>query len=233
MWSSESSAWSASGNRRELAVKREEVMWLVGRPTFRALIRAFAHLRAYGTERVPRYGPLVLAFNHFSWLDPWAFGSVCPRTVYYVAKQEAHDAPVMGWFIRLFGTAPVRRGESDREAVRAMREVVQRGEVLGMFPEGTRQKREPGPVLPGAAMIAIQENAPVVCAAIHGSQDWRLGNFRPVSVAYGEPFHLDLPRNSKGYRAGSLEIQKELRRLWEFLVHTHEHGRPRVAIPPP
>jgi 1-acyl-sn-glycerol-3-phosphate acyltransferase len=214
-------------------MNRTQAAWLVGRPFFRTLVRTFAPLRIYGTDRIPREGPLVLCFNHFSWLDPWAIGSGVPRTVYYVAKQEAHDTPVMGSFIRIFGTTPVRRGESDREAVRVMREIVRRGDALGMFPEGTRQKREPGEVRPGAAMVAIMEDAPVLCGAIHGTQDWRFGNFHPVSVAFGEPFKLDHPRNSQGYRAGSEEIRQELRRLWTFLVHTHEVGRPRVAIPPP
>ena len=114
-----------------------------------------------------------------------------------------------------------------------MREIVHRGDALGMFPEGTRQKREPGAVLPGAAMIAVQEGAPVVCGAIHGSQDWRLGNFHPVSIAFGEPFDVSHhPRNSKGYRAAAVDIQRELRKLWEFLVTTHEQGRPRIATPP-
>ena len=179
-------------------------------------------------------GPLVLCFNHFSWLDPWALGSVVPRTVYYVAKQEAHDSFLIGPFIRLFGTTPIRRGESDREAIRIMGDIVRRGDALGMFPEGTRQKREPGPVRSGAAMIAVSEQVPVVCGAIHGSQDWRFGNFHPVSIAFGEPMDLGgHARNSKGYRAASAEIQAELRHLWEFLVTTHELGRPRVAIPPP
>jgi 1-acyl-sn-glycerol-3-phosphate acyltransferase len=215
-------------------VTRTQAAWLVGRPFFRGLVRTFAPLRVYGLERVPRLGPLVFCFNHFSWLDPWAIGGTCPRTLYYVAKQEAHATPLMGPFIRLFGTLPVRRGESDREAVRLMREVVRRGDALGMFPEGTRQKREPGEVRPGAAMIAIQEGVPVICGAIHGTQDWRLGNFRPVSLAYGEPLDLSAhPRSSKGYRAGSEQIQLEIRRQWEFLVRAHELGRPRVAIPPP
>ena len=82
-------------------------------------------------------------------------------------------------------------------------------------------------------MIAVQERVPVVCGAIHGTQDWKLGNFHPVSIAFGEPLDLSRhPRNSHGYRAASADIQAELRRLWEFLVATHEHGRPRVAIPP-
>jgi 1-acyl-sn-glycerol-3-phosphate acyltransferase len=214
-------------------VNRIQAAWLVGRPVFSALVRIFAPLRVYGSERIPRHGALVLCCNHFSWLDPWAISLAVPRTVFYIAKQEAHDTPVMGPFIRMFGTEPIRRGESDREAVRAMREIVRRGDTLGMFPEGTRQKREPGPVLPGAAMIAVQEGTPIVCGAIEGTQEWRLGNFRPVSIAYGEPFSLDgLPRNSRGYREGAERIQHEIRTLWEFLVRTQELGRPRVATPP-
>jgi 1-acyl-sn-glycerol-3-phosphate acyltransferase len=215
-------------------MNRVQAAWIVGRPAFRTVIRAMTPLRIYGSDRIPRHGPVVLCFNHFSWLDPWAIGTGIPRTVYYVAKQEAHDTPVMGWFIRIFGTTSVRRGESDREAVRVMRDIVRRGDALGMFPEGTRQKVEPGPVLPGAAMVAIQEGAPVVCGAIEGTQRWRIGNYEPVTVAFGEPMHLeDLPRNSKGYREGSALIEDELRRLWKFLVRTHELGRPRVAVPPP
>jgi len=214
-------------------VNRTQWAWLFGKPFFGSLVRTFAPLRTYGRERVPLNGPVVLCFNHFSWLDPWAFGSVVPRTLYYVAKQEVHDNPLVGPFVRLFGTSPIRRGESDREAIRVMREVVRRGDALGMFPEGTRQKSEPGEVLSGAALIAVQERVPVVCAAIEGSQRWKFGNFEPVSIAFGEPLDLSgHPRNSKGYRAGSRDIQQELRRLWEFLLTTHEQGRPRVAIPP-
>ena len=214
-------------------MNRTQIAQLFGRPFFGAVVRTFTPLRVYGRDRIPREGPLVLCFNHFSWLDPWALGSVVPRTLYYVAKQEAHENPIIGPLIRLFGTSSVRRGESDREAVRIMRDVVRRGDALGMFPEGTRQEREPGPVLPGAAMIAVQEQVPVVCGAIHGSQDWRFGNWHPVSIAFGKPLDLSgHSRNSQGYRAASAEIQQELRRLWEFLVTTHEQGRPRVAVPP-
>jgi 1-acyl-sn-glycerol-3-phosphate acyltransferase len=214
-------------------VNRIQVAWLFGRPVFHVLVGTFAPLRIYGSERIPLHGALVLCCNHFSWLDPWAISLRVPRTVFYIAKQEAHDTPVMGSFIRLFGTESIRRGESDREAVRTMREIVGRGDVLGMFPEGTRQEREPGPVLPGAAMIAVQEGTPVVCGAIEGTQEWRLGNFRPVSIAYGEPFSLEgLPRNSRGYREGAERIQHEIRMLWEFLVRTQELGRPRTATPP-
>jgi hypothetical protein len=82
-------------------------------------------------------------------------------------------------------------------------------------------------------MVAIQENVPVVCGAIHGTQNWKLGNFAPASIAWGEPLRFDgFARGGKGYRAASEEIEKEIRRLWEWLRDLPEAGRPRHAVPP-
>jgi 1-acyl-sn-glycerol-3-phosphate acyltransferase len=115
-----------------------------------------------------------------------------------------------------------------------MREIVRGGNALGMFAEGTRQRSGvPGPVQPGAAMVAINEGVPLVPAAIHGSHEWRLGNFKPVSVAWGEPLTFEgLARGGKGYREASLEVERKLRELWEWLVEMHELGRPKKATPP-
>jgi 1-acyl-sn-glycerol-3-phosphate acyltransferase len=215
-------------------VNSVDFAWAIGRPTIGGLARALTPHRNYGAERVPLNGGVVLAFNHFSWLDPPLFGSFCPRTIHYVAKIEAHRAPGLGQLIRAFGTIAVRRGESDREAVRQMREAVREGHALGLFVEGTRQRSGvPGHAHPGAAMVAIQESVPVQAAAIHGSQTWRPGNFHPASIAWGEPIDFSaLPRNAKGYREASAEIERELRRLWEWLVLMHELGRPADAVPP-
>jgi 1-acyl-sn-glycerol-3-phosphate acyltransferase len=208
-----------------------ELAWKLGRPTIGGFVRAFAPLRVYGADRVPRDGGLVMAFNHFSWIDPPAFGDASPRVVYFMAKIEAHRVPGLGQLIRAFGTISVRRGESDREAVRLMREVVRAGNALGLFVEGTRQRAGvPGKVQPGAAMVALQEDVPVVPAAIHGSQWWRVGNWKPVSIVWGEPMRFDgLPRNAKGYREASQHIEVELHRLWRFLVELHEAGRPAAV----
>ena len=211
-----------------------DVVWALGRPTIGGIVRTIAPLRIYGSERVPRAGGIVLALNHFSWLDPPAFGAACPRNIRFMAKIELHRVPGLGPFVRSFGTFSVRRGESDREAVRLMRRCVQEGDVLGVFAEGTRQKSGvPGDVQPGAAMVGLQERVPIVPAAIHGSQFWKLGNFEPVSVAWGRPLSFDgLPANAKGYREASAEIEREIHGLWRFLVDAHELGRPRHATPP-
>ena len=215
-------------------MNRVDAVWAVGRVTLQPLVRLVTPVRSYGTERVPRSGGVVLAFNHFPWIDPPVFGAVSPRTVYFMAKVEAHRIPGLGQLIRSFGTISVRRGESDRDAVRRMREVVRDGHALGLFVEGTRQlSGELGPVQPGAAMVALQEDVPVVPAAIHGSHTWRVGNWAPVSVAWGEPMRFDgLPRGGKGYREASAEIGAKLRQLHDWLAEVHALGRPRRATPP-
>lgn len=215
-------------------MNRVDAVWRIGQLTLGSLVRAFAPLRVYGSERMPREGGLVVALNHFSWLDPAAFGTASPRTIYYMAKREAHEVPGLGQLIRAFGTFSVRRGESDREAVRMMRQIVRDGHALGLFVEGTRQRSGvPGEVKSGASMVALQEGVPVVCGAIHGTQDWRPGNFRPVSVAWGAPMMFEgLPKGAKGYREASEEIQREIYRLWQWLVELHARKRPRRAIPP-
>jgi len=176
----------------------------------------------------------VVAANHFSWIDPPALGAVSPRTLYFMAKVEAYRIPGLGQLMRSFGAFSVRRGESDRDAVRTMRQIVRDGHALGLFIEGTRQRSgEPGPVQPGAAMVAINEDVSVIPVAVHGSQSWRPGNFHPVSLAWGLPMSFEgLPKGGKGYKEASVELEREIRRLWEWLVGIHELGRPRHATPP-
>ena len=91
----------------------------------------------------------------------------------------------------------------------------------------------PGAVQPGAAMVAIQEGAPIVPVAIHGTQTWSPRHPTPVSIAWGEPLALDgLPKGGKGYKEASAQIEHELRRLWDWLVALHEQGRPNGVSPP-
>jgi 1-acyl-sn-glycerol-3-phosphate acyltransferase len=216
-------------------MKRTDVVWAVGRLTLGTLVRLLAPLRNYGAERVPREGGVVLALNHFSWLDPPAFGVACPRNIFYMAKSEIYEVRGLGPLIRGFGAFAVRRGESDREAVRLARELVRDGNALGVFVEGTRQRTGvPGEAKHGAAMIALHEQAPIVPAAIHGSQDWKPGSFRPVSVAWGTPLRFEgLTPGGSAYREVSAEIEARIRALWEFLVDVHARDRPKDAEPPP
>jgi 1-acyl-sn-glycerol-3-phosphate acyltransferase len=211
-----------------------ETAWRYGRPTLGGAASLVARAEAYGLDRVPPTGGLVYAINHLHWIDVPVVGVVSPRNIDFVAKVEALKYPGLGDFIRLFGTIAIRRGESDRDAVRLMREAARKGRVVGLFVEGTRQKTgRPGQAQPGAAMVALQENVPVVPIAIYGSQLWKIGNFARCSVAFGEPITFpDLPRNGRGYKEATVEIERRINVLFDWLADVHLRGREPGLTPP-
>jgi 1-acyl-sn-glycerol-3-phosphate acyltransferase len=211
-----------------------EFFWATGRVYMGIPARLVTRGRAYGREHVPREGGVVLAANHLHWIDVPLLGALSPRNLDFVAKVEALKLPGFGAFIRSFGTIAVRRGESDREAVRQMRQAARDGRALGLFVEGTRQRTgRPGTAQPGAAMVAIQEDVPVVPAAIYGTQFWELVNFAPCSIGFGKPMDFgNLPKNGRGYKEATAEIEREIHRLFDWLAEVHGRGRPQGLTPP-
>jgi 1-acyl-sn-glycerol-3-phosphate acyltransferase len=204
-------------------VNAVDVAWAVGRIYMGWPARVFARAKAYGVDNVPAVGGLVYAINHLHWIDIPLVGALSPRNVYFVAKAEAANHAALGWYLRLHGALPIRRGESDRDAVRRMREEARRGHVIGLFVEGTRQRSgRPGAAQPGAAMVALQEDVPVIPVAVYGTQHWRIGNFAPCSVAFGEPLVFDgLPKGGRGYREATAVIERRIHELFEWLERTH------------
>jgi 1-acyl-sn-glycerol-3-phosphate acyltransferase len=152
-----------------------------------------------GRENIPRKGPIILACNHFSVGDPPILTGIVPRRISWMAKQELFQTPVIGWLYNMFGCVPVRRFEADLKALRMSQEVLQRGHVLGMFPEGTRsagrglKKGEPG-----TAVIALRTGVPVLPVAIWGTENVKLPRdlFRRtrVWVRFGQPFTLPITK---------------------------------------
>jgi 1-acyl-sn-glycerol-3-phosphate acyltransferase len=215
-------------------VTAHDVVWSVARVTMGLPTLLFARGRAYGAGRVPAAGGLVYAINHIHWIDIPLVGALSPRNIHFVAKSEATDYPLLGHYLRWHGTIGIRRGESDREAVRRMREAARGGAAIGLFVEGTRQKTGvPGRAQPGAAMVALQEDVPLVPVAVYGSQLWRIGNFAPCSVAFGAPVRFEaLPKGGRGYRVATAEIERRISVLFEWLADVHAQGRPRGLEPP-
>jgi 1-acyl-sn-glycerol-3-phosphate acyltransferase len=215
-------------------VTLSDAFWAAGRIYMGLPARLLARGRSYGSERVPRRGGVVLAVNHLHWLDIPLVGSLSPRNLDFVAKVEAVNFPGLGEFLRWHGTIGVRRGESDREAVRQMRESVRKGRALGLFVEGTRQRTgRPGTAQPGAAMVAIQEEVPVVPAAVYGTQFWKPGNFAPCSIAFGRPIDFSgRPKNGRSYKQATAEVEARIHGLFDWLADVHAKGRLKGATPP-
>jgi 1-acyl-sn-glycerol-3-phosphate acyltransferase len=106
--------------------------------------------------------------------------------------------------------------------------------MVGLFVEGTRQgSGRPGTAQPGAAMVALQEDVPVIPAAVYGTQFWRIGNFAPCSVAIGEPVRFEgLPKGGRGYKEATAEIERRINVLFDWLADVHARGRPPNETPP-
>lgn len=127
-------------------------------------------LNVQGGGNLPAEGPVILAANHRSYLDPVVLALASRRPVAYMAKAELFKIPLLGPLIRALYAFPVHRGAGDRAALRAAGEVLARGGVLGIFPEGTRQPGPGlGPAQPGAALLALKGSAPIVAAALVGT----------------------------------------------------------------
>lgn len=157
------------------------------------VVKGLYRLRARGVEHLPE-GGFVLAANHTSNFDPWPLGiPLLPeRQLRFMAKAELFN-PVLTPFLRAGGAFKVRRGEGDLEAMRTAAELVREGEIVVMFPEGTRQrkglvKKHQARPHTGAARIALVAGSPLVPAAIGGTD--RLLRLGPLRVAYGPPLDL-------------------------------------------
>ena len=192
-----------------------EIFWPYARHLATPLTFWLAPSYGYGLERVPMTGGGVIAANHLSAIDPSLLGSLCPRTIFYMAKAELIAMPFVGEVLTWTGAFPVRRGEGDRESLRQAREIAREGHMVGVFVEGTRQRfGHPGDVLPGATMIALQEGVPIIPCGIY-SFGWTRHNRMPCALVWGDPIDLSgLPRAGRGYRQAAAILGKEIVRLW-------------------
>jgi 1-acyl-sn-glycerol-3-phosphate acyltransferase len=155
------------------------------------LMRAWFRMRVEGAEHVPAGGPVILASNHRSNMDPVLLAAAVRRPVAYMAKAELFVWP-LGTILRLIGQFPVQRGGIDREALRRTSAVLARGGVLGLFPEGTRGDGSFASVHPGLGYIVLRERCPVLPVAIVGTERVRrrfgwLPFASPVRIVIGPP----------------------------------------------
>ena len=177
-------------------------------PAFFRLLGA----KDFGAENMPQEGGVIVAANHMSNWDPPFLASFLQRPVSYMAKQELFEIPIFGTVIRWLFAFPVRRGAADRSAIKAAVKELRAGRCVGIFPEGTRSKDgEVHKFGAGVALLAAMSGAPVVPAAIMGTDKMKL-----LKVAYGEPLRFEGKADREALDAFSQKIRKEIIKLKNF-----------------
>ena len=143
-------------------------------------------LHIEGEEFIPRTGPTILAANHASFIDPIVIMVSVRRPVRFMAKQELFRVPLVGWLIRQFGTFPINRNRINLQAFKQAASILEAGEVIAIFPEGTRgDGSELRPAKPGIGLIAARSGAPVIPVLHQGT-----GKVLPKGAWFPRPYRI-------------------------------------------
>jgi glycerol-3-phosphate dehydrogenase (NAD(P)+) len=199
------------------------VYWLIRTP-LQIFFHIYLRMSRIGREHFPDHGPAIIASNHRSFFDPFIIGTMTRRPLYYIAKRELFEInPVITWLLSELGAFPVDRGKGDKDTIATAKELLARGQMVLIFPEGTRTR--PGPLgLPhrGVGRLAIETGAPVIPVAIIGTEAIRRGwRFRPhkVRVRAGMPMRFPQADVSTPAAAGVVtnRIWACVKLQWEWL----------------
>ncbi len=166
------------------------IAWVI----VRTYLFIFTRIKVEGRENIPQSGPVVFVGNHPSLWDPVYMAITTKRVVHYMAKEELFHKAGLKQLVTALGAFPVKRGKIDRNSLRTAAKYLENGEVLGIFPEGTRSKNnQMRPFLPGAALFALRSGAPIVPFALKGTEKIFGGR---IKIKIGKP--LVYPEYYKG-----------------------------------
>ncbi len=209
-------------------------VYRVIRSLFVPFFLVYFRLQRIGREHLPASGPLLLAANHRSFLDPFVIGSLVRRPVYYMAKRELFEKRWQAWVLNALGAFPVDRGAGDGDAMRTARAILERGDCVVVFPEGTRIRK--GPLESphrGIGRLAVETGAPVAPVAVHGTEEVRRGwRIRPrkVRLRVGRPLLFPTTREcSPALAAGvTARVWACVTLQWEWLGGEQAPAAPKV-----
>lgn len=172
------------------------VYWIVRTP-LEIFFHIYLRMTHLGKDHIPKHGGAIVASNHRSFFDPFVIGMMARRPMYYVAKREIFEInPLISWLMSAVGAFPVDRGRGDQDTIATAKQLLARGELVLIFPEGTRTR--PGPLgrpKRGVGRLALETGAPVIPVAIIGTEAIRRGwRLRPHKVTARAGLPLQFPR---------------------------------------
>jgi 1-acyl-sn-glycerol-3-phosphate acyltransferase len=187
--------------------------------------------RCIDSEKVPPEGPVIIAPNHFSFMDHFLIAVYMRRKVHFVAKSQLFKRP-MQFVYTHGGVFPVRRGHRDQEMFKTAHNLLGRGKVIVMYAEGGRSRSgELGEAKPGIGRLALESGAAVVPAAIAGSagiRNWKRLRFPKVTVQYGDPIRFE-PVEDPTRDQSQIAADRVFERVEKLYYALHREGR-RSAI---
>lgn len=196
--------------------------WLA-RLTMTPFFLVYFRLRRVGLEHIPAKGPVIIAANHRSFLDPFIIATLARRPMHYVAKKELFMRRWQAWILNALGAFPVDRGASDEQTVATAKSILDRGDIVLIFPEGTRVRPGAlGRARRGVGRLALESGAPVVPVAVIGTESIRTGwRIRPhkVQIRAGRPLRFPQVTNPSPALAGAVteRIWPCVMLQWEWL----------------
>ena len=192
-------------------------LYYFGHFLFTQLFRLLGRWQTAGQENIPPTGGAVIAPNHCSYLDPPVVGCGLKRPTYFMGKKELFKVPILGWLIRRTGCFPVDRDKQDKEAIRMALRVLRDGDLLCMFPEGTRS---PDGTLQeaigvGVALVASRAGVPIIPAVIRGTErayppGARFVHWANISITFGRPIETALPDGEKANKEQLAELTRRV-----------------------
>src|SRR6266705_4571800 len=196
--------------------------WL-GYHLSRLVGRLFFHFRVIHRERMIQSGPVILAMNHQSYLDPSLAGTTCDRAIYFLARRTLLDVPLLGWLLPKLNVIPVNQEGVDRSAIKALIRVLKAGNGVLVFPEGSRTlDGKLHPAEPGLGLVIAKTLAPVVPMRIFGAHEaWPRGSnkirLHPITIVVGHPIYFtqgDVAERGKDvYQRLSERVMSEIAKL--------------------
>lgn len=180
----------------------------------------FYNYRVYGRENMPKSGPYIVCANHYSLVDPILVGISLPQRMHFMAKAELFKGKLLGALMHGLGAFPIKRGEPDIKSIKTSLKLLSEGNIIGLFPEGTRNRTKAAVAEPGIAMLAVRAKVPVLPVAIISSYKF----FRKTEVVIGKPMVLSEYYDQKLHNEDYLKISMDVMNTIIELKKENQYG---------